>query len=169
MLLVMALACILSLGAASFSYAQGSGGTVDPSPAPTVTGGGGTVQPTQTAGITGGGGTVTGSGSTFAITNPLNANSIGEVVLSFIQIFSYVVILLAVLCLIYVGFQYILASAQGDSGKIKELHGYLLYIVIGIAIVIGARVIVEVVINTLAATGTVNSGVINGARNALPK
>lgn len=105
--------------------------------------------------------------TTFGLSNPLKANSIGEVVLDFVQIFSYVVILLAVLALIYVGFQYVIASAQGASDKIKELHGYLLYIVIGIAIVIGARVIVQVVINTLSATGTVDSGIINSANNAL--
>jgi len=111
----------------------------------------------------------TSSKSTFAITNPLNADSIGEVVLSFITIFSYVVILLGVLCLIYVGFRYVLASAEGDKGKLAELHGYLLYIVIGIAIVIGARVIVQVVINTLAASGTINQGVINSAGKILQK
>ena len=44
---------------------------------------------------------------------------------------------------------------------------WLLYIVIGVAIIIGARIIVEVVINTLQATGTVSPGVINNAHNAL--
>lgn len=122
------------------------------------------------------GGDGTGSGSilggdkasqTFTIANPLKATSIGEVVLDFIQIFSYVVILLAVLCLIWVGFQYIMASAQGNSDKIKELHGYLLWIVIGIAVVIGARVIVQVVLNTLSATGAVNSSAFQSAKSAL--
>jgi TRAP-type C4-dicarboxylate transport system permease small subunit len=94
-------------------------------------------------------------------------DSIGQAVLNFVQIFSYVVILLAVLAIIYVGFQYILASASGNATKIKELHTYLLYIVIGIAVVIGAQVIVRVVLNTLQATGTVNSNIIQGANKAL--
>lgn len=106
---------------------------------------------------------------TFTLTNPLKATSIGQVVLDFTTIFSYVVILIAVLALIFVGFQYIMASAQGNSDKIKDLHSYLLYIVIGIAVVIGARVIVQVVFNTLQATGTINSNVSQGVNQALQK
>jgi hypothetical protein len=141
----------VSISAPVFAQTNGEGGT-----------GGSGVNST-------GGGTSGASQKTayFTLTNPLHANSIGEVVLDFVQIFSYIVILLAVLMLIYVGFQYILASAQGDSGKIKDLHGYLLWIVVGIAVVIGARVIVQVVINTLSATGTVSPTIINSANKAL--
>ena len=103
--------------------------------------------------------------NTFTLTNPLGKiNSVGALVQNFVQIFTYLVILLAVLMLIYTGLQYILA--QGNSTKISELHKRFLWLVVGIAIVIGAKVIVDVVINTLAATGTVNSNVIQQARNA---
>lgn len=108
-----------------------------------------------------------GQGRVFTLTNPLKANSIGAVVLDLVQIFSYVVILIAVLAIIWVGFQYIMASAQGKVEKIKELHEYLLWIVVGIAVVIAARLIVQVVINTLSATGTVNQSALNGAKQAL--
>ena len=108
---------------------------------------------------------VADNGATFTLSNPLKVNSIGALVQSFVEVFSYVVILLAVLLLIYVGLQYVLA--RGNPQKIKELHSWLLWIVVGVAVVIGARVIVTVVINTLSLTGTVNQGVFNSANNAL--
>ncbi len=106
------------------------------------------------------------SGGTLGITNPLHANSIGEVVLNFIQIFSYIAILFGALAIIWVGFQYIVASAQGNSDKIKDLHGYLLAIIIGLAIVIGASTIIHVLLNTLKATGTIDKSIINSAEKA---
>ena len=144
----------------SQAYAQStspSAGTVsNPTPAA-----GAISNPTPAAGAVS---NPSGSG-TFTLTNPLSGiNSIGALVQNFVQIFSYIVILFAVLMFIYTGFQYI--TAQGNSTKIKELHARLLYIVIGVAVVIGARVIIDVVINTLSATGTVNPQVIQQAKNA---
>lgn len=99
--------------------------------------------------------------------NPLkNVSSIGDLVQKFVEIFSYIVVIIAVLALIYVGFQYVLYAAQGNSQKIKELHSWLLWIIVGTAIVIAARVMVLVVINTLEATGVVNQNVTNNARSA---
>jgi len=104
--------------------------------------------------------------TTFTLQNPLKVNSIGGLVQNFVEIFSYIVILLGVLVLIYVGFEYILASAQGNSAKIKELHMWLLWVVVGIAIVLAARVMVDIVINTISATGAISPGVIQSAHNA---
>ena len=103
----------------------------------------------------------------FYIQNPLNPqfNSVGGLVSGFLEIFSYLVILFAVLMLIWVGLQFVLA--QGNAERMKELKKWLLWIVVGIALVIGARIVVAVVISTLDATGVVNQGVIRGARNAL--
>ncbi len=67
--------------------------------------------------------------------------------------------------LIWVGLQFVLA--QGKPERMKELKNWLLWIVIGVAIVIGARIIVTVVINTLEATGTVSPRVIENANNAI--
>jgi len=91
-------------------------------------------------------------------------NSVGGIVDGFVQIFMYLVIILGVLALVWVGFQFIVA--QGDVKRITELRGYLVNIVIGIAIVISARVIVKVVINSLAATGAVNPAFIQSATKA---
>jgi cytochrome bd-type quinol oxidase subunit 2 len=101
------------------------------------------------------------------LSNPLKGvNSVGDLIRNFVEIFSYLVILLAVLMIIYVGFQYIMAASQGDTKKISEQHTRLLWLVVGIAVVIGARVLVDVVINTISATGTVDPTVIQSARDA---
>ncbi len=101
---------------------------------------------------------------TVTLQNPLKVNSVGELIQNFVDIFTYLVILFAVLMLIWVGLQYVLA--RGNAQKMTENSQRLLYIVIGIAIVIGARLMVQIVINTLKATGTVNTSVLNNANNA---
>ena len=103
--------------------------------------------------------------STFTLQNPLKVNSVGGLIQNFVVIFSYVVILFAVLALIWVGLQFILA--RGDVAKMKELKEWLLWIVVGVAVVIGARLIIQVVINTLSATGAIDQGIINSTDNAL--
>jgi hypothetical protein len=128
----------------------------------TPTGGaGGSNTPTGGAGGSNSSGCVPGK-----LCNPLTGiTSVGAFVSKFIEIFSYVVILFAVLALVWTGLQYILA--QGKPDKLTELSRRLLWIVIGIAIVIGARIIVQVVINTLSATGSISPGVIQQANQAI--
>lgn len=123
----------------------------------------------------GGGGTSdspdNNSSGTFTLQNPLSSkiDSVGGLVKSFIEIFSYVAILFAVLVLVYIGFSYILASAKGNAAEIEKLHTWLWWTIVGVAVVISARVIVEIVINTLNATGTISPGVFNSTSNALQK
>ncbi|MCX6715882.1 MAG: hypothetical protein NT077_02560 [Candidatus Taylorbacteria bacterium] len=111
-------------------------------------------------------GTQTGS-KNFYLQNPLDPkfNSVGGLVQGFLEIFSYLVVLFAVLMLIWTGLQFVLA--QGKSDRLNELKTQLLWIVVGVAVVIGARIIVSVVINTLEVTGTVNQSVIQNAKNAV--
>lgn len=138
---------VLLLGSNSFVFAQGT-----------------TVTPVSNTGSQ----TVTpGSSGSFSLQNPLSNKykTVGGLVGGFMEYFSYLVILFAVLALIYVGLQFVLA--QGKPDKMKELKGWLGWIIVGVAIVIGARILVNVVINTLQATGAVNPNVINSANNAL--
>jgi hypothetical protein len=102
--------------------------------------------------------------STFAIKNPLNIDSVGGLVTTFVQIFSYIVIIFAVLLIVYVGFRFILA--RGNVTEMNKLKEWLMWIVIGVAVVIGARVMVNIIINTLSATGVVDQSTIQSARNA---
>jgi hypothetical protein len=103
--------------------------------------------------------------TTFTLANPLKTNTVSELVQEIIKIASYVGIILAVLALVYVGFMFVMA--RGDTKKIQEYKDWLLYIVIGVAIIIGARLIVSVVINTLEATGVVDTQVIQSAHSAV--
>ena len=103
---------------------------------------------------------------TFYLHSPLDPHitSVGGLVQTVIDVISYILVLFGILALVWTGLQYVLA--QGNSERIKELHKTLLAIVIGIAIVIGARVIVQVVINTLKATNVINSSTLNQVQNA---
>ncbi len=108
-----------------------------------------------------------GSGPTFTLQNPLSSkfNSVGGIIQGFVEIFSYLVILLAVLAFIWTGLQYILA--RGNTQTMKDATKHLGWIVVGVAIVIGARIIITVVLNTLQAAGTVNPNVIQNASRAV--
>ena len=76
-------------------------------------------------------------------------------------------VLAGVIALIWTGLQYILA--QGKPERIKELKTQLLWVVVGIGIVIGARIMISIVINTLSASGVVNEDNINNANKALER
>ena len=104
--------------------------------------------------------------ATFTISNPLagKVNSVSDLVKNFVEILSYLAVIAAVVLIIWVGFQYIMA--RGDSKKIGELKEWLLWIVVGLAIVIGARLIVDVVISTLASSGAVDPTVIQKLQDA---
>ena len=107
------------------------------------------------------------NGQTGTLQSPLkdNLNSVGALLNTGIMIFTYLVVLGAVIAFIIVGLKYIMA--RGNSTKITEATKWLWNIIIGVAIVIGARVIIQIVINTLKATKTVNTEVTQSAENAL--
>ena len=87
--------------------------------------------------------------------NPLKVSSVSDLLYLAVDIATYIGVVLAVIFLIYAGFKYI--AAQGNSVKITEAHHFLLAVVIGIAILIGASAIVNVIENTLTSAGVVNS------------
>ncbi|MDB5239213.1 MAG: hypothetical protein JWO00_548 [Candidatus Parcubacteria bacterium] len=105
--------------------------------------------------------------SVFYLQNPLDSkyNTIGGLISGFIDIFTYLVVIFAVLMIIYVGLRFVMA--RGNMTEIKERKDQLLWLMVGLAIVIGARILVSVVINTLQATGVVSPSVINNAHNGL--
>jgi len=98
------------------------------------------------------------------LTNPLKVDSVGGLIQNFVEIFSYIVILGAVLALIWVGLQFILS--RGNPAKMNELKDWLILIIIGVAVVIGARLIIQVVINTLSASGAVDERTIQSVKKA---
>jgi len=112
------------------------------------------------------GGNTTATNGIFTLSNPLKVDSIGGLVQSLVEIFSYIAIIFAVVMIIYTGFQYVTNAAQGNAKKIEELNKQMLMIIIGVAIIIAARVMVQVVINTLEVTGVVSPEVIQSANKA---
>lgn len=104
---------------------------------------------------------------TVTLTNPLKVDSIGGLVQNFVEIFSYLVILAAVLFLIWTGLQFILA--RGNPERMNELKNQLFWTIVGIAVVIGARLIIQVVINTLSASGAIEQGTIRSVQKALDR
>ena len=107
----------------------------------------------------------------FYLQNPLCSSTssfgctVGGIVGGFLAIVAYLAVLAGVLMIIWIGLQFVLA--QGKPERMNELKTQLGWVLVGIAVVIGARILVTVVINTLQATGTVNSNVIQNADNAL--
>lgn len=162
---------IISNVATITASAQSEGTGVSTQTTGTGSYGGGVSTPTTGTGASSGGvsNPTTSSNSqssTFTLQNPLNSKitSLGALVQNFVVIFSYIAILFAVLVLIYIGFRYVLA--QGNPAEMSKLSTWLGWTVVGIAIIIGARLIIQVVINTLSSTGTIDQNVLNSASKA---
>ena len=81
--------------------------------------------------------------------NPLKVDSVKDVI--------YLGTAFAVLALIFVGFQFI--AAQGNQNKLIDAKRWFFSVIIGFAVLISAKVIVEIVKNTLVDSGVVNKGV----------
>lgn len=86
--------------------------------------------------------------------NPLNADSIEELLLGLVDIAIYIGTIIAILMIIYTGFMYIMA--RGNPTKIADVHRLFMYVVIGIAILLGSKVIVEIIKNTFISAGVVD-------------
>ena len=105
------------------------------------------------------------------LSNPLKSSdgksidSVAGLILNFMTIVSYLAVILGVLMLMWVGLQFVLA--QGKPEEIKKRRVELLWVVIGIGVILGARIIVSAVINTLQATGAVNSTIIQNSQNVV--
>lgn len=106
-----------------------------------------------------------GSNSSATLQNPLKVDSLGQLIESAVTAFAYVAIIIAAAALIWVGFKFV--AARGNSEKMKEAKNWLVYIVIGVALILGARLILGIIIGTLEATGVADPGVIQSAKNAI--
>lgn len=75
------------------------------------------------------------------------SENVNELVTLIINIFSWVVGVVAVIMIIYGGFQYI--TAAGDTGKVGNAKNTILYALIGLVIVALAQVIVRFVLGNI--------------------
>jgi len=105
-------------------------------------------------------------GQVNTLVSPLKGvNSVSDLIFTFMKIISYLAVIFGVIMLMWVGLQLVLA--QGKPEEIKKRSNELLWVVVGIGVILGARIIVTTVINTLQATGTVNQSIINSANKAI--
>jgi hypothetical protein len=73
--------------------------------------------------------------------------TVNSLVTSIVNILSWVVGVLAVIMLIFAGFQYV--TSGGDSGKIGNAKNTMIYAIVGIAVVAFSQTIVKFVIQKL--------------------
>ncbi len=85
--------------------------------------------------------------------NPLKVNSIEEVIYLGIDILINVGVVFAMFAIIFTGFKFV--WAQGNSKEIEEAKKRFYYILIGLAVLISSKVIVQIVRTTLEQAGVV--------------
>ena len=106
-----------------------------------------------------GSGSAGSSATSGYLPNPLCVSSVSDILYLAVDIATYIGVVLAVIFVIYAGFKYI--AARGNPTKITEAHHFLLAVVIGIAILIAASAIVNVIKNTLTSAGVVSTNAFN--------
>lgn len=91
----------------------------------------------------------------FELTNPLNLPddaSLIDVLNMIVDAAMYIAIPVIVILIIYTGLLFVMA--QGNETKIKEAKQMFFYVIIGTAIILGAKVLVAIVENTMNALNT---------------
>lgn len=88
---------------------------------------------------------------TVTLQNPIKVKNIQDAIFLTVDIAIYIGIIFATLAIIYVGFKFIMA--QGKSEEISDLKSWFLYIIIGLAILLSSKIIVEIIKNTLVDAG----------------
>lgn len=100
-----------------------------------------------------GGGVVTPkAGETTELTNPLKAESISEFLIAIVDVLLIFATPIIVLYIMYAGFKFV--TAQGNPSEIESARTALLWAVVGGVIVLGAKLILEVIQGTIEAFNT---------------
>lgn len=81
----------------------------------------------------------------YVITNPIKAESFGEVVKGFAQLAAQIGLPIAALFLVWSGFLFV--SARGDTKKLETAKSTFYWTVIGTALIVGAYAIATAVVN----------------------
>ncbi len=98
------------------------------------------------------------SSGSAAICNPLQATSITTLLTSAVNIAIPIGAVIAVIMYVYVGFKFIFA--QGKPEEINKAWSWFIWVSVGTAILIGAKVIVSVIESTLTSAGVVQTGLL---------
>lgn len=103
------------------------------------------LQPEREQGVVNEGGE--GGPEGIKIENPLIAESIQELFQSIIDVILVFAVPLIVFFIIYAGFKYV--TARGNPAEIQKAHMALLFALIGGLLILGARILIEVVGGTV--------------------
>lgn len=90
--------------------------------------------------------------------SPIKAKNLKDLLLSLVDLAIFIGSIVAVFTFIWVGFKLIMA--QGNPGEIDKAKEWFTAAIIGTAILISSKVIVEVVRNTLTSSGLVNEQIL---------
>lgn len=101
----------------------------------------------------------TQNGTMPALQNPLKAESVTDLLFALVDIAVFIGVIIAVFMFIFVGFKFV--WAQGNPEEIKKVRGFFYSVVIGTAIVLSAKVIVEVIKTTFISAGVVDEKLFN--------
>lgn len=79
------------------------------------------------------------------IENPLGpkTTSITDLITSIIAQLTPVAVVIAVFAIIVIGFQFVMAAVQGEPGKIKDARKNLMWVLIGVGIIVSAKLLAE--------------------------
>lgn len=93
-----------------------------------------------------------------SLQNPLQTKDVKTLLGTIVDFAIFIGLILAVLVFIFIGFKFVMA--QGSDSALKEAKTWFLYAVIGTAVLISAKVIVDVVTNTFISAGIVNENLL---------
>ena len=89
--------------------------------------------------------------------NPLNEiNSVNDLLYKFVDLAIFLGVIFAVFMFFWIGFKFVMA--RGNSSELEEARKWFFYAVIGTAILISSKVIVEVLKNTFENAGVIKEG-----------
>lgn len=89
-----------------------------------------------------------------SLQNPLQVDDVQSLLSTIVDLAIFIGMIMAVLVFIFIGFKFVMA--QGSDSALKDAKQWFLYAVIGTAVLISAKVIVDVVKNTFISAGVVN-------------
>lgn len=81
--------------------------------------------------------------SSSGIENPIAADSFPKLLELILNVVIEIGTPIVIISIIFVGFKFV--TAQGNEGKLKEAKEAFFYVIIGAAIIIGCKVIVEII------------------------